>query len=86
MKLRDEFVTHQLGDKQVLVATGNSSFSGIVRSNATAAFIVNLLTHDTTRENLIDAILQEYDCTAEQAEHAVTYVLDNLRTIGALDE
>lgn len=86
MKLREEFVTHMLGDTQVMVATGSSDFAGIVRSNESAAFLVDQLKADTTREGLINAMSAEYDGTPEQIEHAVDYVLEKLRSIDALEE
>ena len=39
MKLKDGFVTHDMGGEQIMVSTGSTAFSGLVRSNGTAAFI-----------------------------------------------
>ena len=41
MKLKNEFITQDIDDTQFLVPVGAEAFSGIVRSNKTAAFIVN---------------------------------------------
>ena len=53
MKLKEGFVTHEMGGEQVMVATGSASFSGLVRSNATAAFIVDCLKEETTKEQIL---------------------------------
>ena len=86
MKLKDGFITHEMGGEQVMVATGSANFSGLVRSNATAAFIVDCLKEETTREAIIDTMLKRYDASEEIISRDVDMVLGKLRSIGALDE
>lgn len=86
MKLKDGFVTHEMGGEQIMVATGAASFSGLVRSNSTAAFIVECLKVETTREAIIDTMLKRYDATEEIISADVDMVLGKLRSIKALDE
>ena len=86
MKLEDGFITHEMGGEQVMVATGSANFSGLVRSNATAAFIVDCLKEETTREAIIDTMLKRYDASEEIISRDVDMVLGKLRSIEALDE
>ena len=86
MKLKDGFVTHEMGGEQIMVATGGASFSGLVRSNATAAFIVECLKEETTRQNIIDTMLKRYDAPESVIAADVDMVLGKLRSINALDE
>ena len=86
MKLKDGFVTHEMGGEQIMVATGNANFSGLVRSNATAAYIVDCLKEQTTRDEIIQKMLARYDATAEVISADVDKVLTRLRSINALDE
>ena len=86
MKLKDQFVTKVVGDTQVMVAVGGSAFSGVVRSNSTAAYIVDLLKEETTKEQIVAAMLEKYEVSKERASADVDKVLDTLRGIGALDE
>lgn len=86
MKLKDGFITHEMGGEQVMVATGSANFSGLVRSNATAAFIVDCLKEETTREAIIDTMLKRYDASEEIISRDVDMVLGKLRSIEALDE
>ena len=86
MKLNDNFLAQQIDDTQVLVATGNSDFNGIVRSNQTAAEIVNHFTEDTTRDEVIDKMCAKYDAPREVIAADVDMVIEKLRSIGALDE
>lgn len=86
MKLKDGFVTHEMGGEQIMVATGAATFAGLVRSNATAAFIVDCLKEETTRETIIEKMLAKYDATAEVISADVDKILAKLRSINALDE
>ena len=86
MKLKNGFVPHEMGGEQVIVPTGENSFSGMVRAKGTAAFIVNCLLEETTRDGIVDAILAKYDVSAETAGKDVDKILDKLRSIGAIEE
>ena len=48
MKLRNGFITYNSGSEQIMVAAGAASdvFRGMVRSNATAAFIIDCLARE----------------------------------------
>ena len=86
MKLQDSFMTQDIDDTQFLVPVGAEAFSGVVRSNKTAAFIVNCLKEDTTEERIVDAMCQKYDAPRERIAADVREVLNTLHKIGALDE
>lgn len=86
MKLNNKFVTRDMGDTQVMVAVGSAAFSGIVRSNKTAAFIVDQLKTDTTKEKILAAMQEKYDADPAVMEKDIDKVLEKLRSIGALDE
>lgn len=86
MKLSDKFITHMSNNKQVLVSTDRNIFSGLVRSNETAAYIVNLLEEETTREEVVNKMMSDYEASREDIERNVDKVLDTLRSVGALDE
>ena len=86
MKLSDKFITHMSNNKQVLVSTDRNVFSGLVRSNETAAYIVNLLKEETTREEVVNKMMSDYEASREDIERNVDKVLNVLRSVGALDE
>lgn len=85
MKLKETFMTHGSEGEQILVDVSNR-FAGLIRNNATAAFIVNCLKEDTTEEAITDRVYQEYDAPEEVIREDVRRVLDKLRTVGAIDE
>ena len=86
MKLKPGFVTHNVGKEQMMVAAGPAakSFHGLVRSNETAAFIINCLKKETSEEAIVEAMLAEYETPRETVEQDVHRIVEKLREIGAL--
>ena len=64
----------------------SSSFAGLIRSNKTAAFIVECLKEETTQEKIVEAMFEKYDAPKEVLAKDVLDVIDKLRKVGALDE
>ena len=83
MKLKDTFVTQEMDGEQVMVEAGR--FAGMVRSNQTAAFIIDQLKTGTTKEAILDAMEKKYDAPRAVMAEDVDMVLANLKKIGALD-
>ena len=86
MKLKSSFITQDIDGTQFLVAVGAGDFNGIVKSNKTAAFIVDCLKKETTEEEIVETMLKEYDAPRETIEKDVKTVLDTLRSVHALEE
>ena len=86
MKLKKTFVVQDIEDTQFLVPVGADAFSGIVRSNQTAAFIVNCLKEETTEEEIAQKMCAKYDIDRGTVEKDIKKVLDTLRKINALKE
>ena len=85
MKLKENFITQEMDGEQIMVAAGGG-FAGMVRSNATAAFIVDCLKTGTTKEAILDAMEKKYDAPRKVMSADVDMVIGNLRKVGALDE
>lgn len=87
MKLRPGFITHKVGNTQMMVATGPAGklFHGLIRSNETAAFIVDCLKKETTEQEIVEAMLREYDAPADVVARDVHGIVEKLREIGALE-
>ncbi len=86
MKLKNGYITHASAGEHILVSAGDNGFAGLVRSNDTAAFLVELLKQETTEEQLVEAMLREYDVSRERVTQDVRRILEKLRSIGALEE
>ena len=85
MKLKDNFITHETDGEQIMVAAGGS-FAGMVRSNATAAFIVDCLKTETTESEILDKMLEKYDGDKNVMAEDIKTIIGKLRKIGAIDE
>ena len=86
MKLKHAFLTQEIDGTQFLVPVGTEAFSGLVRSNGTAAFIVDCLKRETTPAAIVDAMCENYEAPRETIAEDVARILDTLRRIGALEE
>ena len=84
MKLKDTFITYTASGEHTMVAT--EGFSGVVRSNKTAAFIIEALKAPTTQEQIVDAMAAKYDAPREVIARDVAEVLEQLRGIGAIED
>ena len=86
MKLKDSFITHQTGNEQILLSTDTDVFSGLVKSNPTAAFIVSRLESDTDKAAILDAMKKKYCGDEALMAEDIDRVICTLKKIGALDE
>ena len=88
MKLKKGFCTQTISDGQVMVPTADADtdFRGIVRSNETAAFVVDRLKNETTKEEIMDALKQEYEGDERKMEQDLLSVLNKLKSIDAIEE
>ena len=87
MKLKPGFITHTVGNTQMMVATGPAAkvFHGLIRSNETAAFIVDCLKKETTEQEIVEAMGREYDAPEAVIARDVHAIVEKLREIGALE-
>ncbi len=93
MKIRKQFILKKLNENTenemtVVIAVGKyaKNISGYIRLNETSEFLWNKLIDGATREELINALLQEYDVSYEIASKDVDWVIETLNKIGAIDE
>ncbi len=81
MKLKYEFVINNVAGETVAVSVGNNDglFNGYIKLNETGAFIFKMLQKETTREEIINALIKEYsDATPEAAAESVDELLEKL--------
>ena len=86
MKLNSGFLTHNDGDNKLLASTGATKFSGLVRSNQTAGFIIECLEQNTNEDEIVAKMQKKWEVSDEIARRDVRKVIDQLRNIGAIDE
>lgn len=85
MKLKKEFISHSTNGENMMIDV-SGKFSGLVKTNSTANYIVELLKHDITEEEIVENMLSKYEVSKETLSQDVKKVIKNLRSIGALDE
>ncbi len=86
MKLKSEYVTYPVDDKEIMVGTGTGSFKGLVKMNASAAFIISCLKEETDENAILVKMALKYDGDRQVMADDVSRVVETLRQIGALDE
>ena len=81
MQIKKDFTIQKVGGSYVAVAVGESSknFHGMIRLNETGAFLWNLMVEKDCSENdLVDAILAEYDVDREIVVADVRRIVETL--------
>lgn len=85
MKLKESFVTHKNKDDYMMI-DASGKFAGLIHSNATTAFIVDCMRTETTREEIIQKMLDKYDADETDVAKDVDKIINALKSIGAVDE
>lgn len=85
MKLKKGFVAHDAGKETMLISTGEIKFSGIVRSNESAGFIIHCLEEETTEAGIVAKMQKKFDGDKAAMERDVKKVVEQLRGIGAIE-
>ena len=88
MKIKDGFLLRQVGDNHVVVPVGIQTvdFRCIITLNEVGAFLWQKMTVDCTVVDLVEALLAEYDVTADIATADVERFVASLREKNLLDE
>ena len=87
MKLKDGFVLGNIAGEHVVLPSGdNLDLSTMTTLNDTGKFIWEQLEKETTVEQIVDAILGEYDISREEAYKHVTAFVKKLRSYDFLEE
>ncbi len=77
MKIKSGFVLHSMGSENVVVAVEErtTEFRGMIRLNATGAFLWKCLEKDCTEASLAEALVAEYGIDNDLATQAVSSFL-----------
>lgn len=85
MKLKSTYIIRKSGDDYIMM-DASGKFSGIIHSNATAAFIAECLKTETTKEEIVQKMLDQYDASQSEVSEDVDRIVEKLKSIGAIDE
>ena len=88
MKIKEGFLLRNVGDNHIVVPVGAASvdFRCIITLNDTGAFIWEQLRENCTMEDVVKAMLAEYDVTVDIAAADVAAFITAMREKGLLDE
>ncbi len=80
MKIKDGYLLREVAGSFIVVAVGEAikEFNGIVNLNSTAAFLWKELSTDKSEEQLVSALLSEYDVERSKAEEDVKKFISKL--------
>lgn len=81
MRIQKDFVLREIAGEYILVPLGDAAkdLNGIISVNELGAFLWNKLQTEQTEQSLLDAVLQEYEVSREQAQADLQRFLQMLR-------
>ena len=82
MKIKDCFVVRNIaGINTVISSDATSTFDGMITLNDTALFMWQLLKEGSSEEELINALMKEYEVARDVVENDVCNFIEKLRSI-----
>jgi len=80
MKIKDGFILREVAGSFVVVAINDEvDFNAMITLNDTGAFLWQKLQNEITRENLLDALLAEYDIDKKTAQEDLDEFIEKLQ-------
>ena len=81
MKIKEDFLLLKVADCYVVVPVGKATvdFNGMMNLNETGAFLWEKLENDTTKEELLKAMLDEYEVTEDIAKKDIDNFITKLK-------
>ena len=81
MKIEREYILREIAGDYIIVPVGAAAleFNGMITVNETGAFLWEKLREGTTREELLHAMLEEYEVSEKEAEADIQEFLQMLQ-------
>ncbi len=81
MKIKKELIKREIGGETILVPVGKTVYDskGLFVINELGTFIWEMLPKAGTEEDILNAILSEYDVSEDEAKKDLEEFLDTLR-------
>lgn len=88
MKLKNGIVTNSIDGESFAIATGEAAkeFNGLIKNNATAAFIFELLKEEQSEESIVKTMTDKYDVDENTARADVNELLNLLKSKNLIEE
>lgn len=79
MKISEGYLLRTVAGKNIVVSVGaDVNFNGMLTLNDTGVFFWNLLQKDITKEEMLAAVLKEYDVSKDEASKDIDEFIDKL--------
>lgn len=80
MKIKDGFILREIAGNFIVIAIGNAvkDFNGVITLNETGAFLWKQLENGATKEQLLEALLNEYEVDNQVAEQHIDKFIEKL--------
>ena len=88
MKIKDCFVLQQIHDEYLVVPIGEEMdrLNGVIKLSETGAFLWELLSKGVgSEDDLISAVMAEYEIARRQVQDDVKAFMDQLSAMGCLE-
>ena len=87
MKIKENFVLRNIADEYIVMPTGSSiaDFDGAVVLNEVSAFIFEKLCNPLSKEDLVVALLDEYEVDKETAAEDVDNLISKFEDMGIIE-
>lgn len=87
MKLKEGFILHSVSGRTVVVADGEMlNLELMIAMNDTGCFLWKQLEHETDKDVLVGALIEEYDIDKDTAAADVDMFIEKLEQYGLLEE
>lgn len=87
MKIKENFMLRKVADTFVVVPVGDAvaNFNGMINLNEAGAFLWQQLEKETTPEDVVSAMLEQYDVDEAVAKADVDKFIAELKSADLLD-
>ncbi len=86
MKIKDSFILRSIAGINTVISTAPSSgFDGMITLNETGVFMWNVLKNGATVDELINAVIAEYDIDKEIASADCNEFIEKLQSINVFE-
>lgn len=88
MKIKEGFAKRNIAGSEIVVPVGKKAleFNGMITLNESGAFFWDCLKEETTKEEIINKVLEIYDVTPEKANADVDKFIAMLRENELLED
>jgi methyltransferase-like protein len=88
MKIKEDFMIRHIADEWVVIPMGErlKEFNSLIKLNESGAFIWKILEKGVSKDEIIDALLEEFDADEKKASEDVEAFLRKLEEASILED